>query len=67
MTMILAIYVAISVTFSLGFVAGAWWASRARIDEGIEVATTDQNHEPAAVLVLGRRPSSTTLGTSVFR
>ena len=32
--MILTIYVAISVTFSIGFVAGAWWASRSRIDSG---------------------------------
>jgi hypothetical protein len=56
---VLAIYVAISVTFSAGFVAGAWWASRARFDEDsrIEVETVGWSHDHAGALVLGRRPS----------
>ena len=59
MMTILTVYLAISVTFSLGFVADAWWASRARINEGagIEVETIDRNHDQAVVLVRGRWPS----------
>jgi hypothetical protein len=46
MMMILAIYVAISVIFSVGFVAGAWWASRARFDDSccMEV-DANRNHD----------------------
>ena len=48
MTMILTIYVAVSVTFSAGFVAGAWWASRSCINESssLEVETIDRRPEP---------------------
>ena len=54
---ILFVYIAISVTFSLGFVAGAWWTARAHITEGasIELETIDRNHEQA--VVPGRLPS----------
>ena len=31
MITILVAYAALSVTFSLGFIAGAWWVARARI------------------------------------
>jgi hypothetical protein len=48
MITILTIYAAISVTFSLGFVAGAWWASRGRIDESasfeLETIERDLGH-----------------------
>ena len=66
--MILAVYVAISVTFSLGFVAGAWWASRARNNDSpsLEVQPLDRNHDQAAVLVLGGRPSIA-FGKSAYR
>lgn len=33
MTMIFVIYAGISITFSLGFAAGAWWAARPRTDD----------------------------------
>jgi hypothetical protein len=56
MMTILTVYFAISLTFSLGFVAGAWWASRARIQEGasMEVETIDRNHDQGAVPIRGR-------------
>ena len=57
--MILAIYVAVSVIFSVGFVAGAWWASRARFDDGsrMEAERDDWAHDHVGAMVLGRRPS----------
>lgn len=57
--MILAIYVAVSVIFSVGFVAGAWWASRPRFDDGcrMEVERDDWNQDHVGAIVLGRRPS----------
>ena len=67
MTMILTIYVAISVIFSLVFIAGAWWASRARLNEvpSLEVEPLDRNHDQAAVLSLGR--PSIAFGESDYR
>ena len=58
MITILTIYAAVSVIFSVGFVAGAWWVARSRINEGagLEVETIDPNHN-APVLVLRPRPS----------
>ena len=62
---ILTAYAAISVSFSLGAVAGAWWVARARINdasfelEAIERYDDDQNvvrASPAAVFYcLGQR------------
>jgi hypothetical protein len=48
-----------SVIFSVGFVAGAWWASRARLDDGsrMEVERDDWAHDQVGAMVLGRRPS----------
>ncbi len=68
MAMILTIYVAISVTFSVGFVAGAWWASRARADDdsSFGVETIDRSDDQSVVLVLGRR-SSANFGKSAYR
>lgn len=44
MTTILAIYAVISVTFSLGFLAGAWWAARRPINErSLQLTTFDRN------------------------
>jgi len=53
MITILTIYAAISMTFCLGFVAGAWWSSRARIHDrdDIEAKATDRDHEQAAIFV----------------
>ena len=43
MITILVAYSALSVAFSMGFVAGAWWVARARIHgrAGLEVADDD--------------------------
>lgn len=59
MMMILAIYVAVSVIFSVGFVAGAWWASRARFDDRslVEVERDDWSQDLVGAVGLGRRPS----------
>jgi hypothetical protein len=45
------VYATISVTFSLGFAAGAWWASRARFNEGadFEGEILDRNDDPVIV------------------
>ena len=63
MITILVAFAALSVTFSLGFIAGAWWAARARINgrAGTEVAMIEDDKEsvrapPAAVFYcLGQR------------
>ena len=63
-TTILTSYAAISVTFSLGFAAGAWWVARARInDTSFEMKAIERNDDdqgvacaPAAVFYcLGQR------------
>ena len=62
-TTILTAYITISVTFSLGFVAGAWWVARARIDgrAGLEVAMIEDDQgsvrapPAAAFYCLGQR------------
>jgi len=48
---ILAIYTVISVAFSLGFAAGAWWVARARFNEGsdFEAETLDRNDDRVLV------------------
>ena len=43
-TTILTAYAAISMTFSLGFVAGAWWVARARINS-VEVEAIERDHD----------------------
>jgi hypothetical protein len=64
-TTILTSYAAISITFSLGFVAGAWWVARSRLNDpsfdwdAIEREDDDQRPvraSPAAVFYcLGQR------------
>lgn len=43
---ILTAYITISVTFSLGFVAGAWWVARARLnDPSFEVEAIERDDD----------------------
>ena len=61
MKTVVSIYAALSVTFSLGFVAGAWWVARARIHgrAGLEVIEDDKESvrapPTAAFYCLGQR------------
>jgi len=48
---ILTTYAAISVSFSLGVVAGAWWVARARInDASFELEAIERNDERQGVV-----------------
>jgi hypothetical protein len=45
-TTILTAYITISVAFSLGFVAGAWWVARARLnDSSLEVEAIERGDD----------------------
>jgi hypothetical protein len=49
--MILTGYAAISVSFSLGVVAGAWWVARARIDDAsFELEAIERNDDDLGVV-----------------
>lgn len=52
MTMLITIYAVVSVTFSLGFFAGAWWASRRRDEVDLV------HHEHAALKAINWSPRS---------